>query len=752
MVVVSLSDAVRFRAVYSSAVRPFLDPGERRRAVAAVCREWRRWERESVATGDPPCYRTLVADEIDAVVDALRALRMPWSNTTERYLRGVLVATPCLRDASDLPPVIEHLTRLYHRAVLPPKTNIGTLDTTRVIERLTQARLSKFHSTGVAALQQASSNLDTLLHPQQSTRRPQMIIRLAADALDTSDARTVLDHVRGRILATTVKTFVGGRATLVDALPDRAAALVEAIHGIPASAAVRGLCVSLDLDAMVWHNLGVDAVTRAVETAVPDAAALVLWERGAPVLYVLSRQLASAGMAASQHADAERWVSELPALNVLLRERWPCIADVFCAESSSVHGMLRLPTVNKSSGDAFLAWATALGLVVQAENLAEDCRLARRGVRGRSESRRRRGVRKWVVTNQDRSGTGGADTPPVVLQLLQWLMRALQLTVTHAPPIPAAFGQPVAQLVEEAVAGDNVVVRSLLARTAQLLQHAAAQSSRDETLHVLFTAVVWHLRGVHIARACPASCSHARACTAPRDHLEHLLLPQVTGTPVGGIPRITAMSLHLDAARKEWYICTEGNTGNTWERRDPNVAWGGNFLGLYTVWNGLAIDRRRCFTTNVVEILGCLGLEAVCAMFSAAAGPCRPRIRATPQRRPGPVGGRQQCQLQAARGPPVQPGVVAGREPDQHHRERGRPRVGHGRGPHRTAGPAARPAGAKHMRQAAFLGTRDNLAGSSANVLTGSPITFGTSGMTLLLDVGAYIPQRQRSEPEGGGA
>ena len=40
----------------------------------------------------------------------------------------------------------------------------------------------------------------------------------------------------------------------------------------------------------------------------------------------------------------------------------------------------------------------------------------------------------------------------------------------------------------------------------------------------------------------------------------------------------------------------------------------------------------------------------------------------------------------------------------------------------------------KHIRHAAFMGQRDNLSGSSANVLTGGPITFGTNGMSLLLN------------------
>ena len=60
------------------------------------------------------------------------------------------------------------------------------------------------------------------------------------------------------------------------------------------------------------------------------------------------------------------------------------------------------------------------------------------------------------------------------------------------------------------------------------------------------------------------------------------------------------MILHCDNARNEWYISTEGS----------------NFLALYMIQNGLCIDCRRCFTTNIMEILACLGLEAVCGIFS----------------------------------------------------------------------------------------------------------------------------------------
>lgn len=41
----------------------------------------------------------------------------------------------------------------------------------------------------------------------------------------------------------------------------------------------------------------------------------------------------------------------------------------------------------------------------------------------------------------------------------------------------------------------------------------------------------------------------------------------------------------------------------------------------------------------------------------------------------------------------------------------------------------------KHIRHAAFLGTHDTTEGSSASVLTGGRVAFGTAGFDVLLDV-----------------
>lgn len=65
---------------------------------------------------------------------------------------------------------------------------------------------------------QQATNLDALLRPTQSTRNPQMIIRLNRDVMDTRNARIVLDHVRGRILSTTFTNFVVGHRIAEDGI------------------------------------------------------------------------------------------------------------------------------------------------------------------------------------------------------------------------------------------------------------------------------------------------------------------------------------------------------------------------------------------------------------------------------------------------------------------------------------------------------------------------------------------------------
>lgn len=188
-------------------------------------------------------------------------------------------------------------------------------------------------------------------------------------------------------------------------------------------------------------------------------------------------------------------------------------------------------------------------------------------------------------------------------------------------------------------------------------------------------------------------------------YISNVLLPDVLGIPVCGIPRITQMMLHLDTTRNEWYASTEGSNLTS---APPHACCGTEgAVELYSK-SDLPIDRSRCMSTSIPEMLSCFGLEAVCWMFSSGALAVSLGVN------------NASCKLLV-----------------DHMASRGL-----WRGINRTS--ILSPSGVlnnitiedptKHLRHASFLGMSDNMKGSSANVLTGGPIDFGTNGFTILLD------------------
>lgn len=97
--------------------------------ICQTCSSWRAWiHRKRTAKGQVP-LRPLNLDEVAEVIEELKALRLPWSNATNTYITETLTKHPTVPvDRTDwMKPLMAHMTRLYNRAVLPPKTNIGTL-------------------------------------------------------------------------------------------------------------------------------------------------------------------------------------------------------------------------------------------------------------------------------------------------------------------------------------------------------------------------------------------------------------------------------------------------------------------------------------------------------------------------------------------------------------------------------------------------------------------------------------------------
>lgn len=551
-----------------------------------------------------------------------------------------------------------------------------------------------------------------------------MIVRLDRAIIDTACARTVLDHLRGRVVAATFADFVTR-------------------HSVTATG---GLSFVMNPDAMVWHNRSAWDLMHTLRDRNPD----IRFEAEAEAEEV--RILAHPEREPSRpEVGADRWTAPLPPFDH--QPGWPCIADVFCAQSASVHNALRLPTIKKGSAEDLLRWADIVLLpddptdpsamdVDDPDGGPRRPNRRRSGGGGVSRSRssasaaaqvsapkRRRGIRRWAIsvdaTHTDPSaaenpsasvgadgrsscttGTGGgggggaagaAAPPTILMQLLEWIMRSLHhvsaLDTESASadnagtmPPPPASGEPwtawsalsADDLVHLAVGGPAppVMLHSLVRHTVRIVRECTAQTTRNEELQKYYNAVVWYLKPRSVVLA----------------YLRHLLAPSLLDAPVCGIPRIQQMALQYDEKLREFYVSTEGS----------------NLLGLYTARNGLAVDRRRCLTTNIFELHGMLGLEAVSYLFSNGV-------------------------LASSLG--VNNASV--RLLVDHLASRGNWR-GVNRSsiivPHAVLASATIENPVKHFQQAAFTATRDPLDGSSANVMTGCPITFGTNGFGLLMD------------------
>ena len=258
-------------------------------------------------------------------------------------------------------------------------------------------------------------------------------------------------------------------------------------------------------------------------------------------------------------------------------------------ESSSIHGQMRLPALSKSQLDELLAWGQVelphvidnpvtdeTGSVISKTGFFFASSVEPPPPRGQSKTaclnednglrenrrhssvgavptaaRRRRGVRKWVVglVSPDPAKTTMRAIPAALQQLFEWVLRGLQqvstvdMEASQNEPWKEWVHLPVDELILAALRnpdGELALLHSLVIRTIQILQSFSAHSSRNETLQWLFTATIWYMKGTLVAQA----------------YIEHLLIPQVFACPIGGIPRITGMTVHLDEGSKEWYIST----------------------------------------------------------------------------------------------------------------------------------------------------------------------------------------------------
>ena len=162
------------------------------------------------------------------------------------------------------------------------------------------------------------------------------------------DSGSYIQHVRGRIIATSIQTFIKGGVTMLDVLPPRVLQYLQLMLPSQVPRNIGGCSVQLDAQAMVWHGVTVTRMVTVMETSNPDVWVVPVWDGEQPMLYITFRLMSYVN---SGLDTAAQWNQCLPNLSDLLRHNWTSMADVFCAESSCVHGMLRVPVLSKAMTD-----------------------------------------------------------------------------------------------------------------------------------------------------------------------------------------------------------------------------------------------------------------------------------------------------------------------------------------------------------------------------------------------------------------
>ena len=192
-----------------------------------------------------------------------------------------------------------------------------------------------------------------------------MVVRLDKRSLDIGHAATVLQHVQGKLIFTTMSRFVRGTLQMLYPLPSAALGALRLLHHLDFPAETPGFSIVLDAEAMIWHG----TTWHQIQTSLKDTDLLgaPMWHSGQPVLFATLRQIVD--VHAQECADGDKW--SVPVPSSMREGNRPSIADIFCAPRgliihSSVAGELLHPRHDAAShhvadgagGAACLGYAT----------------------------------------------------------------------------------------------------------------------------------------------------------------------------------------------------------------------------------------------------------------------------------------------------------------------------------------------------------------------------------------------------------
>lgn len=493
----------------------------------------------------------------------------------------------------------DNIISCIQQCLLAPQTNIGTLDTTRVIERLTQARLSRFHSTGSAFVYQ-SGNIENLLSPSASRENQNLVLFFDRSVVDTKDYWAIIDQSRGRIRCRMFYEFVLWATQPTVLLQVNSSVELP----IPVHSALSEFCDTDNVSGLMWE---VNVETLVETKTTPARLQAILNEKlasefnGLLCLCCLYEQTVRLYLLApclpSCHFEDVGPSPDLPSLLLLRSSQviWYSCINILYGTSSSVSLDTKVPELSLKTQElvcAFLADHPDPRCDIEAMRCAMGrTKLNMDNVTSATSQRgRKKGTRRLARI----AATHHIELHEAILTRLQWLRDTLyRVSSMHQEHrnTNLSFWLDLCDRVFDPSFGQSgsydypPEIHWLLAVTVAVVYDIQPRNARQENLEVLYNAIVWYV--------CRGQMSDLYLKLYLRRKLSQIQIMGVTGV------HHVEMCLEGD----EWFLQCKGG------KLDDIMT------GAFLCEPVLPIDRNRCTTTDHTEIHRLFGIEAVVGLF-----------------------------------------------------------------------------------------------------------------------------------------
>ena len=505
-----------------------------------------------------------------------------WTKSVDIEIRQQLSMVPYATESEITQCMMHRWTGVF----LAPQTNIGTLDTSRVIERLTQATLSRFHSTG-SVLVQDSGNLENLLNPMITRGNGSILIFFDKNSIDVHNYWDVKNCICGKfkhiklssILKNTARPAVHINLKVRD-LPDVTQQKLRVYN----LSQICALHWELDVEMMVASRIGPCAIEKAIADgpAIPGIVVSCHIDevREKVSLYLFTPCMPPRPANQNELPDFTSIVSQSQSHVV-----WYSVVEIFCAGSSTLYADLRTPEITPQQEEKL---QTLVYTELQAVDTASPKQLMGRN-RLCVDHALKKGNRRWSCTKAQ-SCKDQENIHWVIVPYVKWIRNAIYRleVLTAKRSVELQNWMEICDMVcmEKYTGEYPVQIKWLVVMLLLSIRNVSAKTTRQDNIRVMYTAILWHIAWSEMAEV----------------FLSHYLRLSMLSTTIAGIPGVEDATILKD--RQEWCLQLQGSATL-------------DFIVLSAYSKAIPLDVVRCTTSNHPEICRLLGIEAIVTLFQS---------------------------------------------------------------------------------------------------------------------------------------